>query len=104
MLFTALVLVPVDGEHDSLQERVDLGHGHQPRQVRNVSRLGLQQEQQVSISLRLLVVWKDTFLYIGRVFQVACDLVLLQSVSGLLVVVQRQRCLSHLLKRHAVLN
>jgi hypothetical protein len=26
VLFSALVLIPVDGEHDSLQQRVNLGH------------------------------------------------------------------------------
>lgn len=46
-----------------------------------MSRLRLEQEQQVAVSLCLLVIWKDTFLYIGRVFQVACYLVLLQTVS-----------------------
>lgn len=54
----------------------------------NMSRLGLQQEQQVSISLRLLVVWEYTFLYVGRVFQMAGYLILLRIVSGILVGVQ----------------
>lgn len=42
MFLTALVLVSIDCEHDCLQERVDLCHGHKPAKVRNVSGLGLQ--------------------------------------------------------------
>lgn len=82
MLFTTLILVSVDGEHDGLKEGVDLGHGNEPGEVRDVPRFRLQQEQEVAISLRLLVVRKDAFLYICGVFQVACNLVLLRIVSG----------------------
>jgi hypothetical protein len=38
MFLTALVLVPVDCEHDSLEQRIDLGHGHQAAEMGNVSR------------------------------------------------------------------
>lgn len=44
-----------------------------------MSRLGLEQEKQVSISLCLLVIGKDTLLYVGRIFKVARYLVLLRT-------------------------
>jgi hypothetical protein len=49
--------------------------------VRYVSRFGLQQEQQIPIFLRLLVVWKGAFLQIGRILEVARDFILLYKVS-----------------------
>lgn len=68
MLFTALVLVSVDCEHDGLEEGVDLGHGDKSTQVRNVPGLGLQEEHEVAVSLRLVVVGEDAFLDVCRVF------------------------------------
>jgi hypothetical protein len=44
MLFTALILVSINCEHDRLEERINLGHGDQTAEVGNVSRLGLEQE------------------------------------------------------------
>jgi hypothetical protein len=41
VLFTTLVLVSVNGEHDGLEEGVDLGHGNQTAQVGDVTRFGL---------------------------------------------------------------
>jgi hypothetical protein len=41
MLFSALILIPVNCEHDGLQELVDLGHGDQATQMSNVPWLTL---------------------------------------------------------------
>jgi hypothetical protein len=78
VLFTAFVLVSVDGEHDGLQQRINLGHGNQTTEVGNMPRLGLQQEQQVAVLLRLVVVGENAFLHLGGIFKMACDFVLLE--------------------------
>ena len=77
MLFSTLVLVSIDGEHDCLQQGINLGHGHKPAQVRDMPGLRLQQEHEVAISLSLVVIWEDSLLNVCRVFQVACNFVLL---------------------------
>jgi hypothetical protein len=71
MLFSALVLVSVNGEHDSLQELVDLGHGDQATQMSNVPWLTLQKKEQVAVFLCLFVVRKRALGQIGRIVQVA---------------------------------
>lgn len=68
MLFSALVLISIDCEHDGLEEGVDLGHGHKSAQVRNMPRFGLKEEHEITVSLRLVVVREDTFLNVCRVF------------------------------------
>ena len=45
--------------------------------MRNVPRLGLEQEEQVSVFLCLLIVGEEAFLKFARVFEVVCDFVLL---------------------------
>jgi hypothetical protein len=77
MFLTALVLVSVDCEHDSLEQCVNLGHGDEPAKMGNVSRLGLEEEQQVAVFLRLVVVGEKTFLQLHAFFEVACDFILL---------------------------
>jgi hypothetical protein len=77
MLFTALVLVSIDREHYCLQEGVDLGHGYESTEVGDVSRLGLQQEKEIAIFLGLVIIGKEAFLNIGRIFEVAGDFILL---------------------------
>lgn len=42
VLFSALVLISVNGEHDCLQQLIDLGQCHQATQVGNVFRLRLK--------------------------------------------------------------
>ena len=81
MLLTALILISVDCEHDGLQQRVDLGHGDEAAEMRNVSRLGLQEEQQVAVLLSLVVVGEEAFLQLHAFFEVARDFVLLCMVS-----------------------
>lgn len=79
MLFSTLILIPVDGEHDGLQQRVDLGHGNKAAEVGNVPRLRLEEEEQVSVFLRLLVVGKEALLKLSGFVEVACNLVLLRA-------------------------
>lgn len=66
----------------------------------------LQQKQQVSISLCLLVVWKDTFLYIGRIFEMARNFVLLQLISTITASLIPRLLLNppHLFESHAILD
>jgi hypothetical protein len=80
MLFTALVLVAVDGEHDRLQQRIDFGHADEPAEVSNVFRLGLEKEKQIAVSLHFFVVWEEAFLHFGRVFEMASHLVTLYTL------------------------
>jgi hypothetical protein len=86
VLLAALVLVSVDGEHDGLQQRVNLGHGDEPAEMRNVARLRLQQKQQIAVLLCLVVVGEETFLQFHALFEVARDFVLLRrSVAACVV-------------------
>lgn len=91
MFLAALILITVDGEHDRLQQGIDLGHGNEATQMRNVSRLSLQEEEQVAVLLRLLVVGKEALLELGGFIEVACDLILLHSKSMPIKVAQGLR-------------
>jgi hypothetical protein len=62
MLFSALVLVSIDCEHDSLEEGINLCHCDETAEVCNMSRFRLQEEKQVAVFLRLLVVGEEAFL------------------------------------------
>jgi hypothetical protein len=77
MLLTTLVLVSVDCEHDGLEQRIDFGHGDETTEMRNVSRLGLQEEQQVAVLLCLVVVREEALLQFHALFEMACDFILL---------------------------
>jgi hypothetical protein len=81
MLFSALILVPIDREHDGLEERVDLGHCDETAEVCNVARLGLEEEQQISVFLRLLIVGEEAFLDLCRLVHVARHLLALRRHS-----------------------
>lgn len=78
MLFSTLVLVSIDSEHDSLKERINLGHRDQPAEMCNVPRLRLEQKQKVSVFLSFVVVRKDTLLHFKSIFEMAGNFVLLQ--------------------------
>jgi hypothetical protein len=80
VLFSALVLVSVDGKHDGLQKLVDFGHGDQATQMCNVSRLTLQEKEQIAVFLRLFIIGKSALGQVGRVVQVAGDLFFLSSI------------------------
>ena len=58
VLFSTIVLISVDGEHDRLQELIDFGHGDEAAEMRNMPGLGLEQKQKVAVLLRPLVVGK----------------------------------------------
>jgi hypothetical protein len=45
--------------------------------MRNVSRFGLEEEEQVAVFLGLFVVWEEALLQFEAVCQVVCDFVLL---------------------------
>jgi len=45
----------------------------------NVSRFGLEKEEEISIFLSLFIVGKEPFLEIGSIFKMACDLILLET-------------------------
>lgn len=82
MLLTTLVLVTIDGEHDCLQQRINLGHRDQSAKVSDVSRLRLEQEQQIAVLLSLVIVGEEALLHIGRIFQVTGYFVLLGLISN----------------------
>ena len=76
MLFTRLVLVSVEGEHDGLEQGVDLCEGDEATEGGDMSWLCLEKEEEVSVGLQLAVVWEQS---VGRVglLQVLGDLALL---------------------------
>ena len=78
MLFTALVLVSVNGEHDSLQQLIDFSHCDETAQMRNMSRFALQQKKQIAVFLRLFIIREGPFRKVGGVVQVASDFFSLQ--------------------------
>lgn len=100
MFLSTLVLVSVNGKHDGLQQRVNLGHGHEAAEVRNVPGFRLQEEQQVSVSLRLVVIGKGALLHFGGILEMACDFVLLFLSEEQ----QRGSRNTYLLEGHAVLD
>lgn len=51
VLLARLVLVAVQREHDSLEERVDLAQRHEAAQRGDVSRFGLEEEEEVRVLL-----------------------------------------------------
>lgn len=62
MLLSTFILVSVNGEHDSLQQCVNLGHRNKSTKVRNMPGFGLKEEEQVSVFLRLLVIREEALL------------------------------------------
>lgn len=81
MLFTTFVLVTVDGEHDRLEEGVDFRHGNETTQVGDMTRFGLEKEEQIAIFLSFLVVGEETLLGINSFVEVICNFILLETVS-----------------------
>lgn len=83
MLFSTFVLVSVDSEHDSLEQRINLRHRDEPAEMCNVSRLRLEQKQKVSVFLGFVVVRENTLLHFKSIFEMAGNFVLLQRESEL---------------------
>ena len=79
VFLTTLVLVSIDGKHDCLEKRVDLSHRDKSAQVGNVSRLRLEEEQEVSVFLSPVIIRKHAFLEVGSILEVARNFVLLVS-------------------------
>jgi hypothetical protein len=77
MFLTALVLVSIDSEHHSLEECVDFAHGNKAAEMRDVSGLGLEQKEQISVFLRLFVVGEKALLQFGGIVKMAGHFVLL---------------------------
>jgi len=47
VFFTALILISVDGEHDCLEQRVNLGHRDQSAKVSDMPGLRLQKKEKI---------------------------------------------------------
>lgn len=56
MFFSALVLIPIYRKHDSLEQLIDLGHCDKAAEMCNMPWLTLQQEKQIAVLLRLLII------------------------------------------------
>jgi hypothetical protein len=79
MLFSALVLITVQGKHDGLKQSIDLRQADQSTQRRNMSWFTLQQEEQVSVLLHFSVVRIITVVIVILFFQMRNHLVLLEN-------------------------
>jgi hypothetical protein len=105
MLFSALILVSVYGEHDSLQKRIYLGHGDEPAEVGNVAWFGLEEKKEVAVLLRFFIVWEEAFGDVGGVFQVTSDFFALRRTLAFSIPVHsRAGQQGYLFKSHAILN
>ena len=91
MLFSTLVLISVNCEHDGLEQRVDFGHGDESAEVGDVSRLRLEKEEQVAVLLCLFIVGEKSFLEFEAVGEVVCDFVLLYAQSVWMPYMEAQR-------------
>jgi hypothetical protein len=98
VLFAGFVLVTVQGEHDGLQQRINLGQADQTAQSCNVARLGLEQEEQVAVGLQLAVIGEQAIRLVSflqmfsnltllLLFELSCKSMLLVGNSGCGVVV-----------------
>jgi hypothetical protein len=103
MLFSAFVLVSVYGKHDSLQERIYLGHGDESAEVGNVAWFGLEEKEKVAVFLGFFIVWEEAFGDVGGVFQVTGDFFALRRKSAFKRIVGGPRG-GYLFKSHAILN
>ena len=89
MFLSTLVLVAINCEHDGLEQRIDLGHSNETAKVGDMSRFGLQEEEQVAVLLRFVIVRKEAFLKICGLFEMACDFILLQGLVSYLEIAYR---------------
>lgn len=78
MFFAAFILVTIDGEHDGLEQRVDFSHGDQAAEVGNMSRLGLEQKEQIAVFLGLFIIREETFLQFCSFLEMARYFILLR--------------------------
>lgn len=78
VLFATLILIPVNREHDCLQQRIYLRHRDKATQMGDMPGLGLEQEKQVSVFLGFVVIGEDTLLHFGGVFEMTRNFILLR--------------------------
>lgn len=83
MFFTRFVLVSVEGEHDSLEEGVNLGEGDEATEGGDMAWLCLEEEEEISVRLQLAIIGEQAVGGVGF-FQVFSDLTLL-FLSSLMV-------------------
>jgi len=65
MLLPRLVLVSVEREHDRLEEDVDFGHGDESTEGSDVTRFGLEEEEEVSVGLATKITHEEVSLEVG---------------------------------------
>jgi hypothetical protein len=65
MLFSAFILVSIEGEHDGLKEGIDFGQADKTTECCDMARLRLEEEEEVGVLLEFALVWEVTF---GRVY------------------------------------
>ena len=51
MLFPTFVLVPVEGEHDGLEEGVNFGQADETAEGGDMTRLGLEEKEEIGVLL-----------------------------------------------------
>lgn len=79
VFFSAFILVPIYGEHDGLQEVINLSHVDQPAEVCDMSRFGLKEEEKVAVFLRLVIVGECAMYNVRRLLEMTGKLVLLHA-------------------------
>lgn len=86
MLFATLVLVSINGKHNSLEERIDFCHGDETTEMCNVSWFGLKEEKKIAVSLSPIIIWKETLLEICGIFEMTGHLILLCRLASALLI------------------
>jgi hypothetical protein len=81
MLFSTFILITINGKHDGLQKGINLRHGDQSTQMRNMSWLALQQKQQIPILLGLFIIWKRSLLNLSRLIKMTSNFFSLHLIS-----------------------
>lgn len=77
MFLSALVLVSINRKHNGLKKGVDLSHANKAAKSRDMTRLRLKEEEQVSILLSFPVIRERALLQLRRLIEMACNLILL---------------------------
>lgn len=78
MLFTTLVLVTVQREHDGLQQCVNLWKADKSAQRCNMSGLALEYEKEVAVQLHSTIIGKRIAVFDAMFFQMRSHFILLQ--------------------------
>jgi len=77
MLFSAFVLVAIEGEHDRLKECVNFGETDETAERSDMARFRLEEKEEVGVLLELALIWEVSF---GRInlFEMLLDFTLLR--------------------------